>query len=349
MIDAYRLAWPFIRLLDPEDAHKLAILALKTGLLPASKAPDDPILATTVWGKSFPNPIGLAAGFDKNAEVADAMLKQGFGFVEVGTVTPRPQPGNPRPRLFRLTSDHAVINRFGFNNQGLDAVKARLSARQGRAGIVGANVGKNKTTQDAAADYEKGVAAFAPSADYLVVNVSSPNTPGLRTLQGKDELTELLSRTRAALPASPPPLLLKVAPDLTDSDKADIAAVALEQKLDGLIVSNTTLARPDTLSSSLKTETGGLSGAPLFEPSTRVLGEFYHLTGGKLPLIGVGGVASGAQAYAKIRAGASLVQLYSALVYGGPGLVNRIKTELAACLRADGFDRVAQAVGADQR
>lgn len=349
MIDLYKLAKPLIGALDAEDAHRLAIRALALGLVPGDRTPDDPILATTLWGRDFLNPVGLAAGFDKNAEVADALLDLGFGFVELGSVTPRPQPGNPRPRLFRLDEDRAVINRMGFNNDGLDAVADRL-ARRTRRGLVGANLGKNKDTEDAAADYEIGVARLAPLADYLVINVSSPNTPGLRALQSAEALEALVRRAKAAMPKGQAvPLLLKVAPDLTPEDRADIARIALAEKLDGLIVTNTTIARPDHLRSRHKSETGGLSGQPLFAPSTAALADFHRLTEGRLPLIGVGGIASGRQAYAKIRAGASLVQLYSALVFEGPGLVGRIKRELAARLRADDFSTLAQAVGADHR
>lgn len=349
--DYYRLIGPFVRRFEAETAHALTLRLLKARLVPRQPADDDRALACRLWGIFFSNPIGLAAGFDKNAEVPDAMLDQGFGFVEVGSVTPRPQPGNPRPRMFRLGEDEAVINRMGFNNQGMDAAAARL-ARRPRRGVVGVNLGKNKDTEDAAADYEKGVAALAAHADYLVVNVSSPNTPGLRALQGREQLDALVGRVRSALEAAmpdPPPLLLKIAPDLTDEDERDIAAIALDGRLDGLIVTNTTITRPAGLKSPHRGETGGLSGKPLFALATDVLRRIYALTEGRVPLIGVGGIASGRDAYDKIRAGASLVQLYSALVYQGPGLVTRIKKELGALLRADGFANVAEAVGADHR
>ncbi|MFY8092023.1 MAG: quinone-dependent dihydroorotate dehydrogenase [Niveispirillum sp.] len=351
MVDLYPLARPFLMAMDAEQAHNLTITALKTGLVPGGSRRDPECLATRVFGLDFPNPIGLAAGFDKNAEVPDAMLKLGFGFVEAGTVTPRPQDGNPKPRLFRVPTAQAVINRFGFNNQGLDAYAARLEARATRPGIVGANVGKNKDTADAASDYTTCIRRVARLASYLVVNVSSPNTPGLRTLQSRDALADLLGQCLAARAetGAKPPLLLKVAPDLTDEDKADIAAVVLDSGIDGLIVSNTTLARPAAIPSALAAEAGGLSGRPLLEPSTKVLGEFYQLLGGRLPLIGVGGVSSGSDAYAKIRAGASLVQLYSALAYQGPGLVGRIKAELVQRLADDGFAHVAEAVGSAHR
>ncbi|CAA7619247.1 Dihydroorotate dehydrogenase (quinone) [Candidatus Terasakiella magnetica] len=352
MFDYFRIAGPLVRLLEAETAHGLTIRLLKSGMVPRQPAFDPPALAMHLWGRDFPNPVGLAAGFDKNAEVPDAMLGQGFGFVEIGSVTPRPQPGNPKPRMFRLPEDGAVINRMGFNNEGMEAVAQRLAARR-RAGIVGANLGKNKDTEDAASDYEKGAARLAPLSDYMVINVSSPNTPGLRALQGRDQLEALVGRTRAALDAavsqSPPPLLLKIAPDLAWEDLADIAAVALAGGLDGLIVSNTTVARPETLRSANAKETGGLSGAPLFESSTAMLRRVYELTGGKLPIIGVGGVASGSEAYVKIRAGASLVQLYSAMVYEGPALITRIKHELVDLLTRDGFTSITQAVGYDHR
>ena len=350
MIDWYALIGPGLRALDPETAHGLAIRALKSGLVPRQRVADDPILAQRVWGHAFSNPVGLAAGFDKHAEVPDALLDQGFGFVEIGGVTPLPQTGNPRPRLFRLSEDGAVINRMGFNSVGLEVVRGRLAAREPR-GFVGVNLGKNKEQTDAAADYVAGARALAPHAQFLVINVSSPNTPGLRALQSREALHALVSRVREALAGAggTPPLLLKIAPDLTDDDKRDIAAVAIATRLDGLIVSNTTLARPPSLASRHRGQTGGLSGRPLFGPSTALLGEFYRLTEGRLPLVGVGGIASGADAYRKIRAGAALVQLYSALVFHGPGLVAAIKRDLAAALRADGFRSVAEATGADHR
>ncbi|SMF39308.1 dihydroorotate oxidase A [Tistlia consotensis] len=353
-LDLYPLLRPLIFRLDPEQAHGLALGLLKSGLAPRAAAPDDPLLAVELWGRRLASPIGLAAGFDKNAEAIRPLFGLGFGLVEVGSVTPRPQPGNPKPRLFRLSEDRAVINRMGFNNRGLEAAAQRLAALRAGGpvgGLVGVNLGKNKDSPEAAPDYAAGATALAPFADYLVINVSSPNTPGLRALQGRDELTRLLGAVRDALSGTgtPPPLLLKIAPDLTEADCRDIAAVALDSRLDGLIVSNTTIARPASLKSRWKAEAGGLSGRPLFEPSTRLLGEMYRLTEGRLPLVGVGGVESGATAYAKIRAGASLVQLYSALVYEGPGLVGRMARELAELLKRDGFKSVAEAVGADWR
>ncbi len=352
-MDLYKLGGPLLRRLDPERAHTFALTALKHGLVRKPERADAPSLATTVWGRRFPNPVGLAAGFDKDAEAVGPLLRLGFGFVEIGSVTPRPQPGNPKPRLFRLSEDRAVVNRMGFNSRGLEVAAANLKAYReaGGSGLVGVNLGKNKTSEDAAADYVAGVEALAAYADYLVVNVSSPNTPGLRALQGREPLAALLTSVQAArhetVPDAPPPLLLKIAPDLTEEDERDVAAVALEQALDGLIVSNTTIVRPETLQSRHRAESGGLSGRPLFEPSTELLRRMYRRCEGRLPLVGVGGVSSGADAYAKIRAGASLVQLYSALVYAGPGLVGEIKRELTAFLRRDGFAGIAEAVGCD--
>lgn len=363
----YALLRPLIFRFDAETAHRAAVRLLaagqSVGLTPRIAAPDLPELRVKLWDLEFPNPVGLAAGFDKNAEAVDALLGLGFGFVEAGSVTPRPQPGNPQPRLFRLADHEAVLNRMGFNNDGLDAFADRLAGRRAAAagrgrGIVGANLGKNKDTLDAADDYVVGVRRLADLADYLVVNVSSPNTPGLRALQGREPLRELLTRVLDARtdrlrdrepPRRAPPILLKIAPDLTEEDKADIAAVALETGVDGLIVSNTTIARPDYIGAEWKNQAGGLSGRPAFAPSTQVLREIYQLTGGKLPLVGVGGIFSADDAYAKIRAGASLVQIYSALVYRGPGLAAEIVRGLAARLQADGFSHISQAVGADCR
>ncbi|KAF0105297.1 MAG: dihydroorotate dehydrogenase (fumarate) [Rhodospirillaceae bacterium] len=332
--------------LDAEAAHGLAIRALKIGLLPGDRRADAASLATKVWGRSLPNPIGLAAGFDKNAEVADAMLAQGFGLVEIGSVTPRPQEGNPRPRLFRLPKDRGVINRMGFPGHGLDAARARLAARA-RRGFVGVNIGANKDSTDRAADYVTGCVALAPYADYLVCNVSSPNTPGLRNLQGRTELAGLLKRVQDAIAAKPVPLVVKIAPDATDDDLDDIVFVCRDLRLDGIIIGNTTLSRPPSLRSERRGETGGLSGAPLTALSTEVLRKTALRVERQFPLIGCGGVGSGADAYAKIRAGATLVQLYSAMVYEGPPLIRRIKDELAALLARDGFASVADAVGSD--
>ena len=352
MVDAFGLAGPLLRLLQPETAHDLTLWALRRGLAPRTSEPDDPRLATCFCGLELKNPVGLAAGFDKDAAVIGPMLGLGFGFVEVGSITPRPQPGNPKPRVFRLPEARAVINRLGFNSAGLDVAEDRLRAWRaaGRPGVVGVNLGKNRDSADAAADYAAGARQLAPSADYLVIHVSSPNTPGLRALQGRGELEAILARVRAALAEAVPqgrrpPLLVKVAPDLTPADLDDIAAVALAGGLDGLIATNTTIARPAGLTGAHRGEAGGLSGRPLFEPATGILAELHGRTSGRVPLIGVGGVASGADAYAKIRAGASLVQLYSALIYEGPALVGRIKRELAGLLARDGLASVAEAVG----
>ena len=340
------LATRALRGLDPEEAHRVAIRALALGLGPRGGR-DDPILATSLAGLRLPNPVGLAPGFDKDAEVFRPMLRAGFGFVECGTVTPKAQAGNPRPRLFRLSEDRAVINRMGFNNQGLESFAARLAARG--SGVVGANIGANKESSDRTGDYVAGLQRLWGLASYFTINVSSPNTPGLRALQGKGPLEALLGRlgeTRDALPAAGrAPVFLKVAPDLDAGEVEAIVEACVAAGLAGIMVSNTTLGRP-VLASPLRDEAGGLSGAPLMALSTRVLGEFAAASAGRLALVGVGGVGSGAEAYAKIRAGACAVQLYSALVFEGPGLVGRIKRELAQRLRADGFASVAAAVGA---
>ncbi|WP_339831256.1 quinone-dependent dihydroorotate dehydrogenase [uncultured Parvibaculum sp.] len=345
-MDLFPLARPLIGLLDPETAHGLTLQALRMGLGPRPRAADPALLAVDVLGLHFENPLGIAAGFDKNGEVPDAMLAMGMGFAEVGTVTPLPQAGNPRPRIFRLPAHRAVINRLGFNNQGHAALKRRLEARRARPGIIGVNIGANKDSADRIADYEAGIRAFEGLASYFTVNISSPNTPGLRALQNRAELETLVARVLAARKGNTP-VLLKIAPDLGPDELADIAEVALAQGLDGLIVSNTTIARGDLVSGVHAQETGGLSGAPLLAMSTAVLADIYRLTGGRLPLIGVGGISNGRDAYMKIRAGASLLQLYSALTYEGPGLIARIKRELAACLEADGFAHLTDAVGAD--
>ena len=342
----YSLVDLFLSRLDAEAAHGVALRALKSGLLPADHRADPPSLAVRVWGRSLPNPIGLAAGFDKNAEVPDALLALGFGLVEIGSVTPRPQDGNPRPRLFRLAEDRGVINRMGFPGQGLDAARSRLAVRP-RRGFVGVNVGANKDSTDRAADYVTCSVALAPYADYLVCNVSSPNTPGLRNLQGRTQLADLLKRVQDAIAARPVPLLVKIAPDATDDDLDDIVAVCRELRMDGIIIGNTTVSRPASLRSPRRDETGGLSGAPLMTLSTDVLGRTARRIERQFPLIGCGGVGLGADAYAKIRAGASLVQLYSAMVFEGPPLIRRIKDELAALLARDGYARVAEAIGAD--
>jgi len=340
---------PIIHALPPEVAHNLGLYALRGGLLPARDTANSEALHTNAFGLTFKNPIGLAAGFDKNACAINALLKQGFGFVEAGTVTPKPQAGNPAPRVFRLARDAAIINRLGFNNRGLAEYARNFSCHQKTLGIAGANIGKNKDSSDAAADYVTCIKAVSATADYITINISSPNTQGLRELQKKDALGELLAtlvETRNQS-AKRVPLILKVAPDLTMQEKEDIAAQVLAHCIDGMIISNTTLSRPDSLRSDKKREQGGLSGRPLFALSTSALADFYKLTGGKIPLIGVGGVGSAEDAYRKIKAGATLVQLYSALVYQGFGLVSDIKTGLSALLARDGYSHVSQAIGKD--
>jgi len=331
--------------LDPEQAHGLTIAALKAGFGPKDGGIDDPVLAVEIAGMRLTNCLGLAAGFDKDAEVPDAMLQAGFGFVECGTVTPLPQSGNDKPRLFRLTEDRAVINRMGFNSGGLDGFAERLKARK-RRGCVGANLGANKESADRIGDYVTGLQRLWGLCDYFTVNISSPNTPGLRALQSRANLDELAGRIaearRALADGQTYPIFLKVAPDLSDREIRDIAETALAHHINGIIVANTTVERPDDLRAEHRGETGGLSGAPLMARSTQVLRRF-HEAGGDLALIGAGGVASGADAYAKIRAGACAVQLYTALVYEGPSLVKRIKRDLAERLRADGFHSLIEA------
>jgi dihydroorotate dehydrogenase len=339
-------ALPLLRLMDAEAAHGLALRALALGLAGRDERPDPPALAIEALGLSFRNPIGLAAGFDKDAVAVLPLLRLGFGFVEAGTVTPRPQPGNPRPRLFRLAEDRAVINRMGFNNAGLEAFLARLSALpRPLPGILGANVGVNKEGAEPERDYPLLCRAVAPHADYVTINISSPNTPGLRDLQGEERLAAILAAVDP--PGLGRPVLVKLAPDLAEEALGPIVEVCVRAGVAGLIVSNTTLARPPSLRSPHRGEAGGLSGAPLFGPSTEMLRRAHRLARGRLVLVGAGGVASGAEAYAKIRAGASLVQLYTGFAYGGPALVGRIKRELAECLARDGVARVADAVGVE--
>jgi dihydroorotate dehydrogenase len=348
--DAFSL--PLLRWFDPEDAHRLAIQGLKL-LQPARARTDDPKLAVRAFGLNFPNPIGMAAGFDKNAEVVDGLLRLGFGFVEAGTVTPRPQPGNPRPRLFRLERDEAVINRFGFNSDGAEMVLRRLAARAHLGGIVGVNVGANKDSADRTADYVRLIETFAPVASYFTVNVSSPNTPGLRNLQQAEALDDLLARVieareRVRKNAGDSPVLLKIAPDLSLSELDDVVHIARSRRVDGMIVGNTTLARPPILKEQGRAkEAGGLSGRPLFRLSTRMVAETYVRVEGAFPLVGVGGIDSGGGALTKIRAGASLIQLYSALVYKGLGLLDDIKRDLSSTLLRTGRDSLSEIVGAD--
>ena len=352
MIRAFdALSLPFTRLLDPEDAHRLAIRGLR--LLPLAKPrPDDPRLAVRAFGLNFPNPVGMAAGFDKNAEVPDALLRLGFGFVEIGSVTPQPQAGNPRPRLFRLLEDSAVVNRMGFNNDGGDAVLRRLASRAHNGGIVGVNVGANKDAPDRVADYVKLIEIFAPVASYFTVNVSSPNTPGLRNLQQAAALDDLLAkvidaRERVRKSAGDAPVLLKIAPDLTLPELDDVVHIARSRRVDGMIVANTTISRPKRLQDRRKAEQGGLSGRPLFRLSTRMVAETYVRAEGAFPLIGVGGIDSGGAALTKIRAGATLIQLYSPLIYKGLSLVGDIKADLISTLRRTGRDSLSEIVGAD--
>ena len=346
----YKMGTAGMRMLPAEAAHKTTIKALRAGLGPVAIKTASPELVTHVGGLTLPNPIGLAAGFDKDCHVPDAMLAAGFGFVECGTVTPRPQIGNPKPRLFRLIEDKAVINRMGFNNGGLEDFKSRLTARQGKDGIVGANLGANKDSADRVEDYVQGLKSLWGLSDYFTINISSPNTPGLRDLQNEAAMDELLGRiaeARAELTGDKPsyPIFLKVAPDVDVGEIERIVEQARMYGMNAIIISNTTIARPDTLQSAHKGEGGGLSGAPLFEKSTEVLKEFYAAAQGKIDLIGVGGISNGAQAYAKIRAGAKAVQLYSALVFQGPGLVTEINRDLKARLKADGFNSIGEAVG----
>ena len=337
-----------LRHMDPEQAHRLAIRGLAIAPLPAPR-PDDPVLRTRLAGLDLSNPVGLAAGLDKNGEALRGLSRLGFGFVECGSVTPRPQAGNPKPRLFRLAEDRAVINRMGFNNEGLEAFAARLERRPADV-TVGANLGANKDTEDKAADYVAGLQRLAGLASYFTVNISSPNTPGLRALQGRDQLDDLLGRIDAARPmegdAARVPVFLKIAPDLVVDEISMIVEAALAHRIDALIVSNTTLERPETLRSSFAAEAGGLSGAPIRPFAEKALRAAAEAAQGRMPLIAVGGIETGAEAYARIRLGAAAVQIYSALVYAGPGLVGRIKRDLAERLRADGFSTVSEAVGA---
>jgi dihydroorotate dehydrogenase len=340
---AYSLLRPLLFMLPPERAHLLALAALERRVLPERRQPVT--LKVELWDLTFPNPIGVAAGFDKNAEAKAGLFSLGFGFLEVGTLTPLPQPGNSRPRLFRLPEDEALINRLGFNNSGHAAALAGLRARAA-SGIIGVNIGANRDSADRIGDYVKALGTFNDTASYIAVNISSPNTPGLRALQSQKELSLLLSRlteTRRAL-SNPKPLLLKIAPDLSNEELADIAELSLVNGIDGLIISNTTLSRP-SLRSSHASEQGGLSGRPLFELSTRKLAQLYHLTRGRLPLIGVGGVSSAETAWQKIRAGASLVQLYTALIYEGPSLVGDVVQGLAQKLKASGKNSLREITG----
>lgn len=353
--NSYPLIKPFLFLLDPENAHNLTIKMLGLGLGPQLAGGDDPILKTNLFGLSFDNPIGLAAGLDKQATAMDGFLGFGFGTIELGTVTPKPQIGNPRPRMFRDAKTKSLLNRFGFNSVGMDVFAERMAAwrakpHRGQAPIA-INIGKNKETTDDAVDYVAGMKKLASLADYVVVNISSPNTPGLRALQGRQRLADLLNKVCVARDETAPgkPVLVKIAPDLSEEELTDIAAVVLESKVQGVIITNTTLSRSEALPADMAKEAGGISGAPLFDLSTRVLSSFYRLTEGKIPLVGCGGVSNGAEAYAKIRAGASMVQVYTALIFEGPLVVCKMKRELAALLKRDGFKSVAEAVGVDHK
>lgn len=346
---------PALRLLPPEAAHRLTIQLLRlSDALPGQERPPK-ALATTAFGKQFPSPVGLAAGFDKDAEAVRGAFKLGLGFMEVGTITPRPQDGNAKPRLFRLVEDFAVVNRMGFNNRGMvSATKTLNAVRNGKplCGILGINIGKNKTSEDAAADYAACARSLAAFADYLTINVSSPNTPGLRALQSAESLRTLVSAVRdnaTEAGAAGVPILIKIAPDLEENDLAEVLEVAQDPDVAGLIVSNTTITRPDSLRSEHKNQTGGLSGAPLRDKAKDMLHQCYAKTQGQVLLVGVGGIATPQDAYDRIRAGASLVQLYTALVYEGPGLIRKINQGLVDCLRQDGFRTISEAIGADHR
>lgn len=349
----YNLAKPVIFKIEPEKAHALMIRAMKTGLIkPCGKVASEK-LEQTLFGLHFKNPVGMSAGFDKNAEVTTQTLDMGFGFTEAGTVTPKPQSGNPRPRVFRDPSNFAVINRMGFPNEGLSAFEANISRalKQGKNGVIGINIGMNKDQTDPAADYCLLIRALAPMADYLTVNISSPNTPGLRDLQKRDVLSALLKEMMEAraqtCPQNPPALLVKLAPDLTEAQQEELAQTLMESNVDGVILSNTTLERPDYLTPAFGAEKGGLSGAPVRDLSTRIIRNFAKLTARKLPIIGVGGISNGAHAYEKIKAGASLVQLYTGLIYEGPTIANTINKELLTLLERDGFSHISEAIGTD--
>jgi dihydroorotate dehydrogenase len=355
MSKAFSLLRPLVHTIPPEYAHDLGLFALKHGLLPAALQQTFPQLATDFCGLHFKNPVGIAAGFDKNAVAINALFDQGFGYIEAGTVTPKPQTGNAKPRVFRLQNDNAVINRLGFNNEGLDMFIENFKRRYSDKGLAGANIGKNKDSSDAVADYVTGLEAVYPYADYVTVNISSPNTQGLRALQEGEALHDLLSNlkiTREKLMrvhSKRVPVFLKIAPDLDDTALKNIAEIVMEQQLDAVIISNTTISRPNTLQSPQASETGGLSGKPLLELSNERLKQFYRLTEGRLPLIGVGGIASAQDAYSKIRCGASLIQLYTAIIYQGFSVVNTINKGLVTLLKKDGLTHLSQAVGLDAK
>lgn len=358
---------------DAELAHKIAVFLAKNSIVPFDRIGNNDMLAVKIWGHSFPNPIGLAAGFDKNAECMKSMLSGGlgFGFVEVGTITPNPQDGNPTPRVFRLSRDSAIINRYGFNSDGVESVKKNLAAFRNKEmnsqGLVGVNLGKNLTTEDAASDYALGTRELAQYADYIVINVSSPNTAGLRSLQNKEKLHHLISVVQQELKSTVegteysskscnssssfrPPLLIKISPDMTDLEMADVAEVALQLRIDGIIISNTTIGERDSLlEQDLSKESGGLSGKPLLNISNEALSKMYILTGGRIPLIGVGGVSCAADVYEKLKRGASLVQLYTALIYEGPGLPATLKEELLHLMMKDGHNNIDSVIGSTHK
>ena len=355
MLDIYSALLPVLRLLPPEAAHNLTIRFLALGFGPIDRKINDPVLATEVWGLKFGNPLGLSAGFDKGARVPDAMMRAGFGFAEAGTVTPLPQSGNPKPRMFRLSRDRAAINRLGINSEGLGPYVRRISRRGVCTGPFGANIGSNRTTENTAADYEIGIEAVASYVDYLVCNISCPNVTGHSATQERAKLAEIIERSlQARARAVPhksktPPVIIKISPDLDDAQRADVAAVILESDIDGMTVSNTTVQRPHHMADRQKDVAGGLSGMPLFPVALEMVGDMYRRTNGNVPIIGCGGIASGDDAYRMIRAGASLVQLYTALIFHGPTLIPKIKIDLAEHLKKDGFSSISEAVGADHR
>lgn len=357
MLDLYKFIRPAVFQIDPENAHSMTIKALKTGLVRSCKSVRDNVLEQTLFGHNFPNPVGLSAGFDKNAEVIAPSLDLGFGFTEAGTVTPKAQDGNPRPRIFREPKSGSVINRMGFPNAGMDVFKGNierfLSDPARPKGIVGINIGMNKTQTEPAKDYCALIKELAPLADYLTVNISSPNTPGLRDLQRKDVLIELLSEMTDAraksCPDNAPALLVKLAPDLNEAQQEELAQALTEAQVDGVILSNTTLDRPDFLPEGFRGEAGGLSGTPVRDKSTAIIRNFYKLTEGKLPIIGVGGISKAQHAYEKIKAGASLVQVYTGMVYEGPEIANNINRGLIELIKQDGFSNIGDAVGADHQ
>lgn len=354
MLDMYKIFRPAIFTIDPENAHGMTIKALKSGIIKSCKRVESPKLEQELFGVSFKNPVGMAAGFDKNAEVISPLLKLGFGFTESGTVTPKPQGGNPKPRIFREPKSGSVINRMGFPNGGLRVFKPHIEsflADQNRPqGILGINIGMNKEQKKPAEDYCALIKELAPLADYLTVNISSPNTPGLRDLQQKDVLAQLITEMKETLsqtcPQNAPALLIKLAPDLSEEQQQDIAATLLETQIDGVILSNTTLDRPETLPEEFRAQPGGLSGTPVRDKSTAIIKNFYRLTDGKLPIIGVGGISTAEHAYEKIKAGASLVQLYTGMIYQGPNIANSINSGLLELLEKDGFSSIYEAIGA---